>query len=111
MKRITIAKMDYKTKFLRRLWEYENIGLTPEQIISRLGIGKQEVSKDFDLSMKHDIKLINPTDKPRNLVVNVDGERMGINDFSNIIGMDPKTVKGWVREGLLNQRLREKGIV
>ena len=111
MKRLTKSKMEYKSNLLVKLQAYENIGLTPEQIVERLGIGKQEMSKDFDLSTKHDIKLLNATDKPRNLVVNVDGEKMGINDFCKAIGMNPTTVKGWVRERTFFQRLREKGIV
>lgn len=108
MKRLTTAGEKYKAEQLRLLQAYEDTGLTPQQIVAKFG---QKDVKELDLTVPHKIKVVNPQEKRGNLIVCVDGERMHIDDFSKAIGRNHQTVKAWVKSGVFELRLKERGII
>lgn len=113
MKRITEQSKEYKTKFLYKLWQYENTGFQPSEIVPKPG-SFADKQRELETKQKHSIQLVSiPTaDGSKNFwSVRMDGVEMDINAFAEKIGVKAHTVRSWVTNKTFNQRLREKGLV
>lgn len=113
MKRLTNARMEYKSKILVALQAYENTGYRPEEIAPKdvSPAVKQKVVKG---KKKHEVELLvisTPSCRRNFYTVRMDGEEMSLNEFAEKICVGKDTVRSWVTHKIFNQRLRERGII
>ena len=111
MERITIANMEYKTKFLRKLWEYENTGHQPHEITPKEG---SPAALNVKPQQKHKIRLIvgSTIDGLKNrYYVQMDGEELTLEKFGERIGVKGNAIRSWCRYDTFDKNVREKGLV